>query len=192
MTTTADIASALAATTAIDPDFPVAGQDNNSQGFRDNFSYIQTGLDKTVSVITTLNNDTAKTSEDNDFNGVKIANAETNMLYGTVLGAGAVSAPQFIDVRDAEYISFTFGANITLTFSNWPVSDRFAKVRVDVRTDGSARTVNFATTSGTVINDAATTLPLTMTTVTSDRHIFDAWTTNGGNTVFVKYLGLFN
>ena len=114
------------------------------------------------------------------------------MLYGTVLGAGSVSAPQFIDVRDAEYFSFTFGANITLTFSNWPVSDRFAKVRVDVKTDGTARTVNFATTSGTVITDAATTLPLTMTTVTSDRHVFDAWTTNGGNTVFVKYLGLFN
>jgi hypothetical protein len=192
MTTISDIASAQAATTAIDSTFPVAGQDNNSQGFRDNFSYIQTGLDNIVSVITTLNTDTAKTSEDNDFNGVKIANAETNMLYGTVLGAGTISAPEFIDVRDAEYFTYTFDANLTLTFSNWPVSDRFAKVRVDVKTDGSARTVNFATTSGTVITDAATTLPLTMTTVTTDRHIFDAWTTNGGNTVFVKYLGLFN
>jgi hypothetical protein len=97
-----------------------------------------------------------------------------------------------IDVLDAEYFSFTFGANITLTFSNWPVSDRFAKVRVDVKTDGTARTVNFATTSGTVITDADTALPLTMTTDIAARHIFDAWTTNGGNTVFVKYLGLFN
>lgn len=192
MTTTADIASALAATTAIDPDFPVAGQDNNSQGFRDNFSYIQTGLDKAVSVITTLNNDTAKTSEDNDFNGVKIANAETNMLYGTVLGSGTISAPEFIDVRDAEYFSYTFAANITLTFSNWPVSDRFAKLRIDVKTDGTARTINFATTSGTVITDVDTVLPLTMTTDSSARHVFDAWTINGGNTVFVKYLGMFS
>lgn len=191
MTTITDIASAQAATTAIDPAFPVAGQDNNSQGFRDNFSYIQTGLDNIVSVITTLNNDTAKTSEDNDFNGVKIENAETNMLYGTVLGSGAISSPQFIDVRDAEYFTYTFGANLTLTFSNWPVSDRFAKVRIDVRSDGVARTVNFATTSGTVIVDSDLTLPLTMTTDTDTRHVFDAWSTNGGNIVFVKYVGVF-
>ena len=29
----------------IDDTYPVAGQDNDSQGFRDNFSQIQTGLE---------------------------------------------------------------------------------------------------------------------------------------------------
>ena len=175
----------------IDATFSIAGQDNNSQGFRDNFSYIKTGLATASSEITSLQTHTAKTNADNDFNGVKIANAETKMLYGSVLNSGTVSGATTIDVRDAEYFSYTFASNITLTFAHWPVSDRFAKVRVDVKCDGSARTINFATTSGSVITDSGLTLPFTTGTNISKHYIFEAWTINGGNTVFVKYLGVF-
>jgi hypothetical protein len=175
----------------IDATFPVAGQDNNSQGFRDNFSYIKTGLATAAGEITSLQAHTAKTNVDNDFNGVKIANAEINMLYGTVLSSGTVSSATNIDVRDAEYFSYTFSSNITLTFSHWPVSDRFAKVRIDIKSDGSARTINFATTSGSVITDSGLTLPFTTGTNTSKHYIFEAWTIDGGNTVFVKYVGVF-
>ena len=175
----------------IDATFPIAGQDNNSQGFRDNFSYIKTGLATAAGEITSLQSNTAKTNVANNFNGVKIANAETNMLYGTVLSSGTTSGATNIDVRDAEYFSYTFTSNITLTFSYWPVSDRFAKVRIDIKCDGSARTINFATTSGSVISDSGLTLPFTTGTNADKRYIFDAWTINGGNTVFVKYLGVF-
>jgi len=177
--------------TPIDATFPIAGQDNNSQGFRDNFSYIKTGLATAASELTSLQLNTAKTNVDNDFNGVKIANAQTKMLYGTVLSSGTISGATNIDVRDAEYFSYTFASNITLTFSNWPVSDRFAKVRIDIKCDGSARTINFATTSGTVISDSGLTLPFTTGTSAVKHYIFEAWTINGGNTVFVKYLGVF-
>jgi len=47
--------------------FPVAGQDNNSQGFRDNFTNIKAGLNVAKSEITTLQNTTAKLDDDNDF-----------------------------------------------------------------------------------------------------------------------------
>ena len=40
--------------TGIDGDFPVAGQDNDSQGFRDNFTTIKTGLQTAQSEISTL------------------------------------------------------------------------------------------------------------------------------------------
>jgi hypothetical protein len=175
----------------IDAAFPVAGQDNNSQGFRDNFSYIKTGLATAASEITSLQTNTAKTNVDNDFNGVKIENAEVNMLYGSVLSSGNISSATNIDVRDGEYFSYTFTSNITLTFAHWPVSDRFARVRVDIKCDGSARTVNFATTSGSVIADSGLNLPFTTGTNTAKHYIFDAWTINGGNTVFVKYVGVF-
>jgi hypothetical protein len=39
-------------TTNIDGAFPIAGQDNNSQGFRDNFTNIKTGLNTAKSEIT--------------------------------------------------------------------------------------------------------------------------------------------
>ena len=38
----------------IDGTYPVAGQDNDSQGFRDNFTIIKTGLATATSEITTL------------------------------------------------------------------------------------------------------------------------------------------
>ena len=73
----ANIASALTAAGSIDPTFPVAGQDNNSQGFRDNFDYTQASLTTVTTVLTDLNNNTAKLNNDNNFNGVIIENAET-------------------------------------------------------------------------------------------------------------------
>lgn len=175
----------------IDATFPIAGQDNNSQGFRDNFSYIKTGLATAAGEITALQSNTAKTNVDNDFNGVKIENAETNMLYGSVSSLGTISGATSIDVRDAEYFSYTFSSNITLTFAYWPEPARFAKVRIDIKCDGTARTINFATTSGSVISDSGLTLPFTTGTNVDKRYIFEAWTINGGNTVFVKYLGVF-
>ena len=43
----------------IDADFPIAGQDNDSQGFRDNFSEIKTGLGTAATEITSLQTTTA-------------------------------------------------------------------------------------------------------------------------------------
>jgi len=185
--------------TAIDAAFPVAGQDNNSQGFRDNFDYIKTGLATAASEITALQANTEGLEltgvtvggvDGSDFNDRLINNAVTNRLLGTVYTIGT-TASYTIDTREAEYFVYQLNTNaVTLTFSQWPASDRFAKVRVDVRSDGSARTVTFATTSGTVIVNGAT-FPLSLSTNTAHRHVFDAWTVNGGNTVYVKYVGVF-
>ena len=51
----------------IDDTYPVAGQDNNSQGFRDNFNIIKTNFTSAKSEIETLQDNTAKTNADNVF-----------------------------------------------------------------------------------------------------------------------------
>ena len=51
----------------IDPEFPVAGQDNNSQGFRDNFLYIKEGLESASADITNLQVNGARLDDDNNF-----------------------------------------------------------------------------------------------------------------------------
>lgn len=61
--------------------YPVAGQDNDSQGFRDNFSAIKIALSTASNEITNLQLYTAKLASvdgvgvDNDFNGGTIQNA---------------------------------------------------------------------------------------------------------------------
>ena len=56
-------------TTNIDETYPVAGQDNDSQGFRDNFSQIKTQLGTASTEITTIQTNQAVTNADTDFNG---------------------------------------------------------------------------------------------------------------------------
>lgn len=188
MTTETDIASALTAAESIDPTFPVAGQDNNSQGFRDNFDYTQTSLTKVTTVLTDLNNNTAKTNTDNDFNGVIVENAETRNTYGSVSSNG--TALEAIDFSVAEYHRYTITDDVTLTFGNWPASDKYAKVMIELKTDGSAWEVNF--TPGTLILENGLTLPFALSTDTSVYHIFEAWTINGGNSVFIRHVGEFS
>ncbi len=198
MTITADISSASDAADAIDPAFPVAGQDNNSQGFRDNFSYTQTGLQKAVTVLTELNSTTAKNNSDNNFNGVILENAETRRLYGSVANNGSLSTPSTtvnIDYRDAEYFTYTIAASdITLRFSQWPsaTGGLYAKVRVDVKNDGTSRDITWATTSGTVIFDTGLSSLYSVDGSSSVHHVFEAWTTDGGNNVYLTKVGKFS
>ena len=58
--------------TGIDEEFPVPGQDNDSQGFRDNFSQIKTGLETAKTELTDLLTSVARTDTANDFNGNNI------------------------------------------------------------------------------------------------------------------------
>ena len=49
----------------IDDAYPVAGEDNDSQGFRDNFNIIKTNFTYSKSEIEDLQDNTAKTNTDN-------------------------------------------------------------------------------------------------------------------------------
>ena len=55
--------------------YPVAGADNDSQGFRDNFRLVKTGLATAATEITDLQTTTAKLNASNDFTGNVIREA---------------------------------------------------------------------------------------------------------------------
>ena len=61
--------------TTIDETFPVAGQDNNSQGFRDNFSVIKNSLASAKTEIENLENSTPKTDENSNMNNYTLSKA---------------------------------------------------------------------------------------------------------------------
>lgn len=128
----------------IDENFPVAGIDNPSQGFRDNFNYIKIGLDTASSEITVLQNTTAKLDADNDFNGVRIENAEVNKLFGAIYNYSVLTANTNINVLNGVYQIATIGANVTLSFTNWPATDRHAKITLQLAATGDTRDVVLA------------------------------------------------
>lgn len=134
----------------IDQDFPVAGVDNDSQGFRDNFTAIKTGLQTANSEITVLQTNTAKLDQNNDFNGTVISNAVTNKLYANAYQTSAISNTN-VSLNNGEYQSIEMKGNYKLTFIDWPETDAYGKMRVELRSDGTARTVTFAAGSGYTI-----------------------------------------
>ena len=125
-------------TNTITTDYPVAGQDNDSQGFRDNFTAIKAGLVEAASELTALQTvailsadlATQTTPVVNNLLGSTISNALYNQFSGKFvpITQSASSVPNYLTIS----ADFTAGAvqqfNIKYTgtqinFANWPVNN---------------------------------------------------------------------
>ena len=181
-------------TSNIDENFPVPGQDNNSQGFRDNFNNIKIGLGQSKVEIEDLETNTAKLDSNNDFNGFLLSNAKTNQFYGGYLNKGNNAASVSISVEDADSQQINFITNPTnsITFRNWPASTLYAKIRLSLSGDtNNAYTITFATEGGGVIKKStAFPVPFTLSTGGETR-VIEAWTYDGGLTVYLDYVAEF-
>lgn len=176
---------------SIDETYPVAGQDNNSQGFRDNFNYIKTGLATAASEITDLQTNTVKSNASNDLNANLIENFEYNNAYGTVANVGAISGATNVELIDGVYQTFTVGANLTLTLREWPEAGVLGRVTLEIRSDGSgAHEISFSgSPAPTILKNFAT--PFALSATASTRSIFNVWTITGGTTIFIEHVGNF-
>ena len=121
----------------IDDTYPVAGQDNNSQGFRDNFNIIKTNFTAAKSEIETLQNNTAKTNADNVFFENTLSRYVKNQETSShVDGLSGVSA------------------NADLSFAGTYSSGIASTLRVDASTEfggAAAITTNTVTTRSHVV-----------------------------------------
>lgn len=188
--------SAIVSST-IDAAFPVAGQDNNSQGFRDNFQITKTGLAQAATEISDLQLNTAKLNDDNDFGGNIIENAVTKKLYGSV--ATTLEAPTGnLDVSTGDYQRITLSNNnITLTLTNWPTLDnRFSKIRIHLENlQLSSRIVTFATNAlASVSDDDSGKFASHSITVPAGKTIMveaSKYDYGNGSKMYLRYLGEF-
>jgi hypothetical protein len=148
---------------AINTTYPVAGQDNNSQGFRDNFTAISAGLGVAKAEITALQSNTilkadlatGTTTVQNNMLGSTIYNALYSQFYGVYFDGSllGISANANIDLTSGPIQKFKLAGNPTLTFVNWPsTTGQWAKIQIILVGDGAGvRTVSFSTErSGTI------------------------------------------
>jgi hypothetical protein len=150
---------------SVDATYPVAGQDNNSQGFRDNFGSIKTGLGQASTEITALQNNAAFKNSANDFGQNVLSNAVVKTFYGVALDRGTISTNTDISVTDGPLQSVTLTTNATLTFKNWPTSGKYAAVRLMVYSNQTAVQIpSFSTENAGVLryDTAFPTLPGTI------------------------------
>ena len=115
--------------TGVNSEFPIAGQDNDSQGFRDNFSTIKSNFVAAKSEITTLQTKTAQgvsytagandQPNVNDFNASTLQNANLENITETAFVPGSVvNTSQNVNLNNGAHQEFTVGADITLTLSS--------------------------------------------------------------------------
>jgi hypothetical protein len=183
---------------SINENFPVAGADNDTQVFRDNFDTIKNSLSTAKTEVTDLLENSARLDEDNDFSGNRIVNAVFRDIKGlkyspsgiVSAGEGQSTASTEINYENGMYQIYRFASNASINFEGLPI-DNYAKMTLEIYGDGSARTLSFITTGGTVLKKNAD-FPGTLTVTSSvDPVIIEVWR-HDSNKIFLNYLGLFN
>lgn len=131
----------------IDGTYPVAGQDNNSQGFRDNFTNIKTNFQYAEDEITDLQaNAILKsalngTTLDNDMLGSLVYNGVVADFGLTRVALGTVSGSQTINYATGHFHTLTTGGSVNLAFSNFPAAGTTGIVFVQITVASTAHTL---------------------------------------------------
>lgn len=187
---------------SINENFPVAGQDNDTQVFRDNFDTIKNSLRSAKDEVTDLQDNTAKLNLDNDFELNKIQRALLQNNRTQKFDGGTISAsPTTIDYENGSYQIFRVSANINVDFLNFPGDPVFTnestpigmgKVTLELYNSGSENhTINFITSGGTVIKKDASFPALVTLESTTDPIFIEVWR-HSAETIYMRYLGLFS
>ena len=177
----------------IDGAYPVAGQDNNSQGFRDNFTNTATNFQYAADEISdlqakaVLKSALVGTTLDNNMGGSVLSNAQLKDMSETVVSLGTVSGSTTINYALGSVQTLTTNGAVTLAFSNFPPAATAGTVSVVVTVANvihtlilpaavtvNARGIQGLNTSTGVISFAATGV-----------YSFEFTTTNGGTTISV-------
>jgi hypothetical protein len=131
----------------IDGTYPVAGQDNNSQGFRDNFTNIKTNFQYAEDEITDLQNNVvlksalSGTTLNNNMLGSVLSNAELNDMGYTRLALGTTGGSVTINYAVGTYQTMTTNAATSLAFTNFPSAGVAGEVYFQITVASTAHTL---------------------------------------------------
>ena len=185
----------------IDGTYPVAGQDNDSQGFRDNFTNIRNNFTYVKAELEDIQNKAVfksaltNTTLSNDLAGNAIVGASFTSWRETYNNIGAVSGAITVDFANGNYQKITLAGATTLAF-NFPsnAANQNAKITVWVSVSNSAYTLSIP--SATTLGDKDTIAGISSNTITfsaielanSTDYLFEFSTVDYGTTIAIRDL----
>jgi len=105
----------------IDGTYPKAGQDNSSQGFRDNFSAIKNNFTESKTEIEALQTNKANLDASSDFTNNEVLRAKFKNTSETVYDHGTEAGGNVtLNHANGHYQTLTVTADTTFTFTNFP------------------------------------------------------------------------
>jgi hypothetical protein len=162
----------------IDGSYPVAGQDNNSQGFRDNFTNTKVNFQYAEDEINDLQAKAVLKSAltggvlDNNMLDNLIYAAKIQDFSATKVTLGSVGASVAVNYAAGHYQSLSTNASITLSFTNFPASPNYGYIKLQINITNIAHTV---------------TLPASVTLGTSGLQGYNAGTITFGATGYYEF-----
>ena len=182
----------------IDGTYPVAGQDNDSQGFRDNFTNIRNNFTFTKAELEDLQNKVVlksallNTTLSNDFVGNAIVNPTLTSYREFYTDIGAPGSSATVNFTNGNFQKITMSTSLTLSFS-FPINtnEQYASIKLWVVNTDSSRTLTLpssVTLNGPLSIGGAAGSPVTITFTADEianntNYLFDFYTINGGTTI---------
>jgi hypothetical protein len=197
---------------SINENFPVPGQDNDTQVFRDNFDTIKNSLRLAKDEISVLQNTVSRvgvqtapdapiTATENDFNLSTVENAVVSTLRESKWDYGNVTTnDQSIDFENGHYqVIRIVGTNINLTFANFPGDNSVnnpelgaGRIRLEIYADNTIRTITFTQPGGVTVKRSGFPGAIFTHSSTSNPVILEIWrhkTTT--DNIYIRYLGIY-
>jgi hypothetical protein len=193
---------------SINENFPVAGQDNDTQVFRDNFDTIKTSLrvaKEELSALQDSDTGAALLSQDNDFHLNKIQNALLQKTREQKLVGGIYESESGINWEQGSYQIWIVNADVLMAFENFPGDPAYTaeispvglgRMTLELYNSGSTpHDVTFTTSSGTVIKSlgfpgVTSGAPVLTLEDSENPVIIEVWR-HSAEVIFMRYVGVF-
>jgi hypothetical protein len=174
-----------------DAAYPVAGQDNNTIGFRQNFASIQQNFQYAKDEITALQTNTVQAGGNvlNDLNGAVLYDAKLQNQSYADINLGNTANIANVNYTVAAYQTLTPTANTTISFSGLPANAAAiltlsitANAASNIATPYTVTIPNVSSATSGVIGLSGNTLSFPRTNSTNaGTHTYQLLTTTGGS-----------
>jgi len=131
----------------INGNYPVAGQPNNTQGFRDNFTNTRTNFETAANEITALQTRAVLksalpgTTLDNNMNGQELYAVRLRDVSYTYIPVPATAGAITIDYKAALFQLVTPTGPVSISITNWPTAGTVGTIRIGFNITDPAYTV---------------------------------------------------
>lgn len=182
----------------INGSYPVAGVDNDSQGFRDNFTNIKNNFAYAQSEIDDLQSKAivksalSGTTLNNNMGGTLLSSAQIQDFRETEYDNGIISTNVTLDHSRGHVHKVQTNGTVTLAFSNFPAAGTVGRIRLRLYVASSSHSLILpsAVSQGTAYLEEynQNTRTITFTQCGSGVYWYDFWSDDAGNTVTVSQL----
>jgi len=174
----------------VDATYPVAGQDNSTQGFRDNFGAIQTNFEYAYAEISDLQANAVVRNRDNDLGGnTTITGSVLRNTRETIYAIGTVSGNITVTYSRASYQTLTLDGSVVLAFAGFSVAaGQQTRIRLAFTITNPLHTVTFPASVSLNMSTVASVSGQTVSFQSAGTYIFELSTSDGGTTFSITDL----